>query len=119
MKAPPPLTGLRLLSTKLTKTLVALCLVAASLHGDSARAQSTVPPDVVSKALPTAAPGDVLVIADRSRSMPEGTSQQLVDLIRDLESSRGPGDRVVVQDVRGACFETMIRALTAARSPRA
>ena len=44
--------------------LVASIWMSTLLLADSARAQSSAPPDVIAKALPTAAPGDVLVIAD-------------------------------------------------------
>ena len=37
---------------------------------------------------------DVVVIADRSRSMPAGSDQRVTELIHNLESHRGPGDRL-------------------------
>jgi von Willebrand factor type A domain len=39
---------------------------------------------------------DVVVVVDLSRSMPGGSRQQMRDLIKDIESSRGAGDRVAV-----------------------
>ncbi len=39
---------------------------------------------------------DVVVIADRSRSMPGDSHRNVLELINNLESNRGPGDRVGV-----------------------
>ena len=39
---------------------------------------------------------DIVVVADRSRSMPEQSDQQLRDLIRDLENNRRAGDRISI-----------------------
>lgn len=44
--------------------LAAFACLCTSLIAHSAHAQGSAPPDVIAKALPTAAPGDVLVIAD-------------------------------------------------------
>ena len=62
-----------------------LLVLQASLLPGTSRAQSTAPPDVIAKALPTAKPGDVLVIAD-------GTYEnQLLEL-----RGRGSSERPVV-----------------------
>lgn len=39
---------------------------------------------------------DLVIIVDRSRSMPAGTEEQIVDLIRDVQRNLGEGDRVSV-----------------------
>lgn len=39
---------------------------------------------------------DLLVVADRSRSMPASAHDSIRELIRNLETNRGPGDRVAV-----------------------
>ena len=39
---------------------------------------------------------DIIVVVDRSRSMPEDSDQNTRDLINDLESNRRPGDRISV-----------------------
>ncbi len=39
---------------------------------------------------------DVIVIADRSRSMPTSSHQNIRELVQNLENNRGPGDRVAV-----------------------
>jgi uncharacterized membrane protein len=37
---------------------------------------------------------DVIVVADRSRSMPANSGENIQELIRNLQSNRGPGDRI-------------------------
>ncbi|MBX3439741.1 MAG: VWA domain-containing protein, partial [Planctomycetaceae bacterium] len=39
---------------------------------------------------------DVVIVADRSRSMPEESHRSLLELIQNVEANRGPGDRVSV-----------------------
>ena len=39
---------------------------------------------------------DVVIVADRSRSMPDGSHQNILELIENVESNRGLGDRVAV-----------------------
>jgi uncharacterized membrane protein len=37
---------------------------------------------------------DIIVVADRSRSMPADATQNIQELIRNLQNNRGPGDRI-------------------------
>jgi Mg-chelatase subunit ChlD len=39
---------------------------------------------------------DVVIVADRSRSMPEGADRSILELIKNIETNRGTGDRVSV-----------------------
>lgn len=39
---------------------------------------------------------DVVIVADRSRSMPAESHRNVLELIKNIESNRGPGDRVAV-----------------------
>jgi poly(beta-D-mannuronate) lyase len=46
------------------QTLLVTIILGTLLLGETVHAQATAPPDIIAKALPTATPGDVLVIAD-------------------------------------------------------
>ncbi len=39
---------------------------------------------------------DIIVVADRSRSMPEKSDERIMELIKNLENNRGSGDRLAV-----------------------